>query len=591
MYAYAYLGVRSVDRKVVEAARGFGLNGWRLVVEVILPSALPNVLMALRICLVLSMTALISAEGIGTEEGIGYLVLLARQYARTDYMMLCIVLYAGLGLVFDLVDPDHRAVLDAMAPTHGGAGMSATTVKSAPSVGRSRIPPMDVWPSASAASRSPSATRSCSTASTSTSGAASSSRCSARAAPARPRCCASSPGSSAPTRARCWSPTCAPPCTRSRGWCRRCRCSATSSSASVGVSGRRSPACRALAEVGLASHADGMAGHAVGRRGAARRARPGAGARAGAAAARRAVRRARRARPGCTCRTSSASCSSGTGPQCCSSPTRSTRPSCSPTGSWCSATGSSPSTCASMRRTHATAPTSPFLDYRRQLLVELGVEVHRNDRPDHETTVVSPSRTDSHDRHTRSDPTSDLDHLWYTRCPVPTASGLAYTSAGWTRPSAPTDSRSASCRTARRARPAPLRPPARRPVPRGRQRARARGQGRGCADAPDRPHVDRRVAEDPGARRLGHHVAPTSSAGSGWHCRRGRRRGLEASRGRCRCTATSTRCRSPGSPSTTSPSSRSTPPTGRSATRRRTWARCRSSGSTAWRRVRSTRCT
>lgn len=101
MYAYAYLGVRSVDRKVVEAARGFGLNGWRLVVRVILPSALPNVLMALRICLVLSMTALISAEGIGTEEGIGYLVLMARQYARTDYTMLCIVLYAGLGLVFD----------------------------------------------------------------------------------------------------------------------------------------------------------------------------------------------------------------------------------------------------------------------------------------------------------------------------------------------------------------------------------------------------------------------------------------------------------------------------------------------------------
>jgi sulfonate transport system permease protein len=103
MYAYAYLGVRSVDRKMVEAARGFGLKGWRLVTGVILPSALPNVLMALRICLVLSMTALISAEGIGTEKGIGYLVLLARQNARTDYTMLCIVLYAGLGLAFDMV--------------------------------------------------------------------------------------------------------------------------------------------------------------------------------------------------------------------------------------------------------------------------------------------------------------------------------------------------------------------------------------------------------------------------------------------------------------------------------------------------------
>jgi sulfonate transport system permease protein len=101
MYAYAYLGVRNVDRKVVEAARGFGLKGWRLSLRVILPSALPNVLMALRICLAISMTALIVAEGIGTDKGIGYLVLLGKQYFRTDYMMLSIVLYALLGLGFD----------------------------------------------------------------------------------------------------------------------------------------------------------------------------------------------------------------------------------------------------------------------------------------------------------------------------------------------------------------------------------------------------------------------------------------------------------------------------------------------------------
>jgi sulfonate transport system permease protein len=102
MYAYAYLGVRSVDRKVIEAARGFGLGRWRLVTEVILPSALPNILMALRICLAISIGALIVAEQIGTEKGIGYLVLLAKQYFRNDYMVLCVVLYAGLGLTFDL---------------------------------------------------------------------------------------------------------------------------------------------------------------------------------------------------------------------------------------------------------------------------------------------------------------------------------------------------------------------------------------------------------------------------------------------------------------------------------------------------------
>ncbi|VFA96895.1 ABC transporter permease [Nocardia cyriacigeorgica] len=101
MYAYTYLGVRNVDRKMVEAARGFGLSGSRLVREVVLPSALPGVLMALRVCLSISITGLIAAEQVGTREGVGYLVTLAQEYNRTDYMVLCVVLYALLGLIFD----------------------------------------------------------------------------------------------------------------------------------------------------------------------------------------------------------------------------------------------------------------------------------------------------------------------------------------------------------------------------------------------------------------------------------------------------------------------------------------------------------
>jgi len=101
MYAYTYLGVRNVDRKMVEAARSFGLTGTRLVVEVIVPAALPGILMALRVCLSISITALIAAEQVGTQQGVGYLVTLAQEYNRTDYMVLCVVLYALLGLVFD----------------------------------------------------------------------------------------------------------------------------------------------------------------------------------------------------------------------------------------------------------------------------------------------------------------------------------------------------------------------------------------------------------------------------------------------------------------------------------------------------------
>ncbi|MGW6033946.1 ABC transporter permease [Gordonia terrae] len=103
MYAYSYLGVRNVDRKMIEAAQGFGLTGGRLILGVIIPAALPGILMALRICLSISITGLIAAEQVGTREGIGYLVSLAQEYNRTDYMILCVVLYAILGLIFDLI--------------------------------------------------------------------------------------------------------------------------------------------------------------------------------------------------------------------------------------------------------------------------------------------------------------------------------------------------------------------------------------------------------------------------------------------------------------------------------------------------------
>lgn len=101
MYAYTYTAVRNVDRKIIEAARGFGLHGARLVWEVVIPCTLPSLLMALRVSMGISLTGLIAAEQVGTTVGIGYLVSLAEEYFRNDYMVLCILLYAILGLLID----------------------------------------------------------------------------------------------------------------------------------------------------------------------------------------------------------------------------------------------------------------------------------------------------------------------------------------------------------------------------------------------------------------------------------------------------------------------------------------------------------
>lgn len=95
-------GVRDVDRKTVEAARSYGLGGLPLLREIVVPAALPSLLVGLRISLGVSLLALIFAEQINATEGIGYLLISAQQYFQTDVMVVCLVVYALWGLIADL---------------------------------------------------------------------------------------------------------------------------------------------------------------------------------------------------------------------------------------------------------------------------------------------------------------------------------------------------------------------------------------------------------------------------------------------------------------------------------------------------------
>jgi len=103
MYLNTYNGVRSVDRKVLEAMRSFGVTGWRLVRDVVFPLALPSILTGLRFALGVSVLALIAAEQINSSAGLGYLMIQAQQYLQADVLVVCIVIYAALGLLADIL--------------------------------------------------------------------------------------------------------------------------------------------------------------------------------------------------------------------------------------------------------------------------------------------------------------------------------------------------------------------------------------------------------------------------------------------------------------------------------------------------------
>jgi sulfonate transport system permease protein len=103
IYLNTFHGIRSVDPALIEMARSYGLSGWALYRHVILPGALPSVLVGLRFSLGLMWVLLIVAETISAQAGIGYLTMNAREFLQTDVVLVGILLYALLGKLADLI--------------------------------------------------------------------------------------------------------------------------------------------------------------------------------------------------------------------------------------------------------------------------------------------------------------------------------------------------------------------------------------------------------------------------------------------------------------------------------------------------------
>jgi sulfonate transport system permease protein len=102
VYLNTFHGVRSVDPQLVEMARTYRVSGWKLYREIILPGALPSILVGLRFALGISWLVLIVAETIGATQGLGYVAMNAREFMQMDMLVLTIVLWALLGKLADV---------------------------------------------------------------------------------------------------------------------------------------------------------------------------------------------------------------------------------------------------------------------------------------------------------------------------------------------------------------------------------------------------------------------------------------------------------------------------------------------------------
>lgn len=138
IYINTFHGVRSVDANLVEMAKSYGVSGFALYRDVILPGALPSILVGVRFALGLTWVMLIVAETISAQSGIGYMTMNAREFMQTDVVVVGILLYALLGKLADRLArglerwllPWHPAYAGA-APARAARGISALSAKAA----------------------------------------------------------------------------------------------------------------------------------------------------------------------------------------------------------------------------------------------------------------------------------------------------------------------------------------------------------------------------------------------------------------------------------------------------------------------------
>lgn len=97
----ARAGVKSAAIEQIHAAYSFGATRWQVIRKVILPSAMPEIITAMRIGIGFGWTTLVAAEMVASTSGLGYMVLSASKFLQTATVIMGIVVIAAIAYAFD----------------------------------------------------------------------------------------------------------------------------------------------------------------------------------------------------------------------------------------------------------------------------------------------------------------------------------------------------------------------------------------------------------------------------------------------------------------------------------------------------------
>ena len=99
----AFNGARSSEQVLVWSARSMGASRLRMLLDVVLPSAMPELLNGIRTALALAFILLVSSELIVAQKGFGYLIGFLGANGSYDAMYAVVFTVAFLGFAADRI--------------------------------------------------------------------------------------------------------------------------------------------------------------------------------------------------------------------------------------------------------------------------------------------------------------------------------------------------------------------------------------------------------------------------------------------------------------------------------------------------------
>jgi sulfonate transport system permease protein len=101
IYLTLHGGIRGIDKKLIEAGRTLELGTLGIVRHIVIPGALPSLLVGVRYGLSVAWLSLVVGEQINASSGIGFIITYARDFLQTDIIVVCLLVYAIMGLLTD----------------------------------------------------------------------------------------------------------------------------------------------------------------------------------------------------------------------------------------------------------------------------------------------------------------------------------------------------------------------------------------------------------------------------------------------------------------------------------------------------------